>query len=293
MLRAELYRIVHRRWFYAFIIAGICLGLGGFVQQWYTNIDMGAAPHQYNGVYVFLQIFGADFNSSWGGVIPLIAVLASGDLLWADLATGFAMPMMLRTGVRRYFIDKFATNAIAVFCGTVLFLLIDLGLAILWRGGLQWPPVLKFVMVKGLPQLTRGETAFSGIVRSSYQPLVLPWLFWHLPYVYTALEILINGLVLAAVSSVAVVASLWLRNRYLVLATPFIVYFAFNVGLQFMHLFEWIPTSMGGSFFYTTASLTSILLYWAAPLVLLFVIVFLTASGRYRRLRLSPKEMNG
>lgn len=292
MLRAELYRIVHRKWFYLFLGAGVCVGLGGFVQQQFTQISMGSAPHEYNGVYVFLQIFGANFNSFWGGVIPLIAVLAASDLLCADLATGFSMPMMLRVGVRKYFVDKFIANAIAVFMGTVIFLTIDLGIAILWRGDLQWPPILKFVMIKGLPQLTHGETAFSGVIRSSYQPLVLPWLFWHVPYAFTALEIVINGLVLTTVSSIAVIAALWIRNRYLVLATPFLVYWALNVGLQFMHLFQWIPTSMGGSFFFTTAPFTAILLYWTVPLALLFLILLLAAPRRYLRLSLSPKETN-
>lgn len=290
LIRSEINRALHRKWFYVFVALGVFFAIAGYIQVYITQLSFPSAPHQFNAWYVFLQVFGTNINSFWGGVIPLLAVIPCGDSLINDLSTGFEMPLMLRVGIYNYFKLKFIANSIIVFMGTVFFLFISLIIALIWRYDVQMPTIVSKVDLIGASKSLHHLGSFSGVYKTSYEPGTLIGLFWHSPFVYVLLVILMNALVFTSVSSIALTATLWLKNRYLVMALPFTVYMVVNVVLQYLGMYSWIPTTMGGSFFFLRHSFVSVIAYWVIPLLTFEGILLWLGPRRYLTLSLHSNE---
>lgn len=285
LLKSELYRAFHRRWTYIAFALGLLIAVWGYIGIQTGDLPYSHIPHEYNAWYVFLQVFGMNFNSIWGLTVPLFAALPFGDTLIYDLNHGFESPLMLRVGMKRYFFSKWLSNIIVVACVSCAVLSCSLILALLWRRDVALPAII------GDTVLQPGANPFSGVMMSSYQPHVLSNLFWSHPAAYSLIVILMGVLVSISIGSITMVASLWFKNRYLVLATPFIFYMVLNVALQFLGLFLWVPFLMSAGFLELKDSIWQTIFYWSSILLLSWITMYL-GPNRYRKFKLALSNSN-
>ncbi|MHB1630092.1 MAG: hypothetical protein ACYCVB_17280 [Bacilli bacterium] len=298
MLRSELYRAFHRKGPYLAFLLGVVAVVGGYASTEFGQIVFayrGGATNQFNVWYIFLQTIGDNWNSPWGFVLPLLVVLPFGDTLIYDLNHGFEVPLMLRVGMKRYFVSKWFANAFAVVVVFGAVIVAALIIAIVWRHDFQMPHRLALAnsFVKGVFVTNKKGLAidksmhWNGVFVSSYAPHVLRNMFWKDIGLFTVLTALISLLSAVCISSLSLVASLWVRNRYLVLSAPFIMYMFFIVAPQYVvpSLFMWAPHIMADAFWQFPRSVWSIACYWIIPLLVTLGLMSLGAR-RYRNLGL-------
>jgi hypothetical protein len=290
LLRSELYRAFHRRWTYIAFAFGLLIAVSGYIGIQVGDLPFSHISHEYNAWYVFLQVFGMNLNSIWGIAVPLFAALPFGDTLIYDLNHGFEVPLMLRVGMKRYFFSKWLANIIVVASVSFAVLSCALSLALLWRQDVVLPAVLPPQLIAGMP-LPSGIDPLSGVFASSYQPHVLSGLFWVHPSVYSLLAIVIGVLVSISIGSITMVASLFFKKRYLVLAAPFIFYMVFNVAVQVLGLKLWVPFLMSAGFLNFKDSIWPTIFYWS-PLILLSWITMYLGPSRYRKFKLALSNSN-
>ncbi|MCY0894593.1 MAG: hypothetical protein OWR52_14000 [Acidibacillus sp.] len=296
-LRSELYRAYHRKGPYVAFLFGILLAFSGYIATQYGQIvpNDGGVAHEFNTWYMFLQTFGINWNSPWGLVMPLLVVLPFGDTLIFDLNHGFEVPLILRVGMKRYFFSKWFANVIVVATVFGAVLISSLIIAIVWRHDFQMPlRLLEDVKVVDGKLIVNAKAFainkshhFNGVFASSYAPKLFSKLFWRHIGLFTLLTMLISLLATVSVSSIALVASLWLKNRYLVLAAPFVVFMFFVVVPQYItpSLFMWAPHILADAFWEFYRPFWGIVLYWLAPLLVTLGLMNL-GSRRYRDLQL-------
>jgi hypothetical protein len=212
--------------------------------------------------------------------------LPFGDTLIYDLNHGFEVPLMLRVGMKRYFFSKWLANIIVVASVSFAVLSCALSLALLWRQDVVLPAVLPPQLIANMPPLPSGIDPFSGVFASSYQPRVLSGLFWAHPAVYSLMAILIGILVSISIGSITMVASIFFKKRYLVLAAPFIFYMVFNVAVQVLGFYLWVPFLMSAGFLQFKDSIWPTIFYWS-PLILLSWMTMYLGPSRYRKFKLA------
>jgi len=249
--------------------------VSGYIGIQLGNLSFKTAPHEFNSWYVYLQVFGMNFNSIWGVMVPLFAALPFGDTLIYDLNHGFEVPLIMRCGMKRYFFTKWLANIIVIACVSCAVLSCSLIMALLWRRDIKMPTIMSAT-----------DSPFSGVYLSSYQPHVLNGLFWTHPAVYSLIPIVIGVLVCISIGSITMVASLFSKKRYLILAAPFIFYMLFNVAVQVIGLYLWVPFVMSAGFLEFQYSILPTIFYWS-PILLFSWIATHFGPNRYREFKLA------
>ncbi|MCY0909741.1 MAG: hypothetical protein OWR62_15295 [Sulfobacillus thermotolerans] len=301
MLRSELYRAFHRKGPYLTILLGVLVIVGGYASTYFGQIVWwDKSVNEYNVWYIFLQTIGDNWSSPWGFILPLLAVLPFGDTLIYDLNHGFEIPLILRVGARPYFFIKWVANFVVVIAVFSAVLCISLIIAVLWRHDFQMPFVLSEERMKGSINLTPAALAvdklhhWNGVFASSYAPAVLQQLFWHHVGLFTAFTMAISLMSATSISGIAVTAALWVKNRYLTLAVPFLLYLLFIVAPQYLlpGAFMWAPHIMADAFWQFSRPVWTIVAYWLIPLIITLACMSLGARryGSLHLLRVDYRE---
>ncbi len=277
LLRSEFYRAFHRKSTYVSFLFLIALQVIGFYNSLMIN---GLIPlHEYNSWYLFLKTIGLNMNSIWAVCLPIAVALPLGDSLVMDIKSGFDVPLVLRVGVRHYFLWKWISNALvtAIVMGAAN--VSGLVIALIWRHDIQIPTIVYHYIY--------GPKAFTVVFGSGYVPAVLGHLFLTDPLLYCLLTIGITMLIASALSGIAVSTTLWVKYRYLVLATPIIFYYLFSIFPQFfVGGWQWTTFILSTAFWQFTRPFWQIPVYWLAMLVLSFLMMAF-GPRRYRKMMFS------
>lgn len=235
MLREELYRAIHNRSFLLALVLGIVALWYGFISSnpWPPPkyLLLGEHPLENNAYDTWLFAF----SGPWGLIAPLIAVLPFADSLVVDRTQGYLRHVLVRNSHRRYLLAKFLANLLAG------------GLAI------ALPMLLLFVFTslqypRGLPPLDHARTFVSGPLAHIYRIA---------PDLYVLFRVGLGFLFGAIYATLGLAISFLVKNRYLVLATPFLLYTIANFALAVLGLARWTPpVTVIPSGVTTTSSLT-------------------------------------
>lgn len=220
MLRAELYRAFPNRAFWLALALGV-LTLGhGFIifNGWPPGHIPGAHPLLNNAYDTWLFAFAG----SWGLLAPFIAVLPFADSYVQDRTEGWLRYVLLRSPYRHYFFAKFLTNLLAGGIAVAL------------------PMLLLFVFTnifypRGLAPVDQSR------IPSNPLPGTLGDMYRVSPDLYILFRIGLGFLFGAIYATVGLVIATLVNNRYVVLATPFLLYNIANFVLAVLGLAEWTP----------------------------------------------------
>jgi len=217
MLKEELFRAFRGRRFWLACVFGLLacyIGMGFY----FEGKAIPGLPFERNPYEAFLQTIAGP-----SGVIallaPLVVVLPFADSYALDKDSGYLKFVLLRTGdTQQYYNAKFAANAVAG--GTALFIPLAATFAYLW-----------YTFPHGLSQAAK-TNPLGGL---------LGGVFPTAPALYISFLMLLAFIFGVVYASLGLALSSSITNRYVVLATPFLLYNIGNLVLAILGLTNWTP----------------------------------------------------
>ncbi len=218
MLRAELYRAFWNRSFLLALVLGILLlGYGLFEYSEGTDIP-GANPFLCNA-------YDAVIWAQAGPValfVPLLAVLPFADSYALDRTGGYLRHVLVRSSYRRYLFAKFVANLLAGGLAVALSLILLFACT-------------NLIYPRGLLPIDQAR------IGGAYPHGPLGPLYRTAPDLYILFLVGVGFIFGATYATLGLAFSSFVNNRYVVLATPFLLYHIANFVLAVLRLEEWTP----------------------------------------------------
>ncbi len=222
MLREELYRAC---WNWSFMLA---LALGtlssgyGLSEYCFPKNIPGTHPFNCNAydAVIFAQ---KGPNGVIALLVPLLAVLPFADSYALDRTQGYLRHVLVRSSYRRYFFAKFVANLLAGGLAVALPLLLLFGYT-------------NLVYPRGLLPIEESRVTIGGY---PYGPLGS--LYRIAPDLYILFRVGVGFIFGATYATLGLDISSFVNNRYIVLATPFLLYHVANFVLAVLGLERWSP----------------------------------------------------
>lgn len=254
MLRFETARLLRRWTFWVAIVLGLLLLVPGLRQynEGPKNIP-GQSPYLYNVYEAFMWAEKTTFIL----FVPLLAVLPAADTYVVERTTGYLNAILMRCRYRRYVVARFVANLLAG------------GLAIALPLGLMFI-ANHFFFARGLAPPHQMRLRPDGPASS---------LYYDTPSLYILFLIGLGFLVGAVYATLGMAIAFWTANRYVVLATPLVLYHVANFVLGTMGLAAWTPPIT----FYPEGANSSTWLTIFGELGFIFGVSLLLIAWRARR----------
>lgn len=208
--KLELYRAFHNTYYYIALIMGCAIAVAHFVVSVLpkTHGITGLSNIEYPWS-VFNSCMPLDMTGYMTEIfyyaIVLIATLPFGMSYYTDLRGGYIKNIYTRMNAKGYLFGKY----IAVFlsAGTICVI----------------PLILNTLLtMAALPALCPQVGTMQFPIRSS---AMLCQLYYTYPFAYLGIYFIIDFVVIGLFACMALTVSKWVYNRYLVLFTPFILFF--------------------------------------------------------------------
>jgi len=216
MVREEVYRVARSPWFWAAVALGFVLLIPGALQYNEGPKDVpGMNPALYNVYEAFMWA-----EKAWLILfVPVLATLPFADSYALDRVSGYLRAVLMRASYRRYLLTKLVTNLLA----GGLALALPLALFFL---------LSHFFFATDLPSMQEARMHPTGPASSIY---------WEQPALFIFFLIAVAFVFGAVYATLGLAISFWTANRYVVLATPFVLYHTANFILGIAGLARWTP----------------------------------------------------
>lgn len=263
VIRSEWYRGI-RSWRFGVTVV-LALVLFGITMVQYANPLVTQITPRTNNIYtVTLAVLGNFFLALWPILLPMIAVLPAGDSMAVDRRRGVDATMITRVGWAFYVGGKIVGNAlVSVVAVSLAFAVAAAVEAMVYP--LSLPRYLGWTLNNALPY----KVKMSGVFGQVYGPTFHPHFFWAAPDLYLIMAIGVALWVTAILSTLSMVAAIWIRPPILTMAAPTLLYLAANVAAQsFLYNGHLNPVVYAGAYLYWHPPLHSwiaVFLYWAVP----------------------------
>lgn len=263
-IKLEVYRAFHNPGFWIALAAGCFITVVHFFHQVLpksSNIFYGLNMHY--PVTVFNSILPLDYVSFYADIyyysVPLLIVLPFGVSYYQDIQSGYRKNICIKMNKKNYLAGKYL--AVFLSAGTVCVLPLLLNL------------LLTTTVIPALiPQ--RG-TALFGIFSWSF----MSHLFYTKPFLYLFFYFLLDFVMAGALAWVALEVSSIVHNRYIVLFSPFVLFFMLQAVTEYAGYGNWNPFNILCPMAKSVVSIHTVLIEVGA-LLLIGVICFFIEGGR-------------
>jgi hypothetical protein len=278
VIRAEWYRST-RSWRFwvtvALLVAVFVYTLLEYANPWVGPSAENRFIPSYWNIYsaAVMMLFGG-IEGWWPLFLPLFAVLPAGDSLAVDRRRGVDAVVIARVGWARYLGGKWVGTTLAsVAAATMALVITGVGVVSVY------PTTLPRLLGWQAPTAV-GVKLPPGVFGEQYLPFGLHF-FWAHPALYVGGVVLLALWATAALSGMAVAASVWIRNPLLTLAVPLVICWALNF---LFYTSNWTPYVYGGQYLIVITqprpspfAWSGVALYWAVPVALVAGILGLLA----------------
>lgn len=279
VIRAEWYRAI-RSWRF-WVTAALALALFCLTMVQYANPLLPQTTPSMNNLYtVTLAFLGGYFQALWVIFVPVLAVLPAGDGMAVDRRRGVDAVALTRIGWTAYLWGKIVGNALVAAGAVAIAMGVAMGIAATLYP-VTLPHFLGWAVNNALPYRVK----ISGAFGYAYPPAFDPHFFWAAPGLYVLAVVGVALWVIAVLSSLSILAALWIRQPILTMAAPMILYLGANVASQSVlpdgHL---NPAVYAGAYLYWARpgpSWAALVFYWTVPAVV--VLMVLSWVGMRRR----------
>lgn len=189
------------------------------------------APHRYWAIS-----YGTFFAALYYFIFPLLIALPIVDTIYRERSSGNQRYQILRMSRFSYYLKKFLFTFIVSFLFFVLPLLLDMFLFNLITGKWDYSDYIRAYhkLVNGTAVL--GDGTSYGEKRDLFSPLME-----ISPYLYFLVYLLIGGLYAGLYTAFGLASSLYMKNRYLILFTPFSLYIGYWIIFSLLGFLAWDP----------------------------------------------------
>lgn len=217
----------------------------------------------------WIGLSDAFFSSFYYFIFPLLVSLPVVDTIYQERETGNLLYQLSRRSRKDYYTKKFIFTFFISFLLFLLPLLIGIALMNFLSGtwdysgfSAAYDKLVRGTAVVGdSTALSRKKELFSDLLRVS-------------PYLYILVYYIIGAFYAGAYATFGLAASLWLKNRYLILFMPLVLYLGGWFIFSTLHLLNWDPFD-----FLDPRQAVGRLFY--APFIIDFVILMLLTVALY------------
>lgn len=204
-------------------------------------------------------------------IFPVIISIALGDSIFRERISGNQNYMFMRMNRKKYYTVKFATTYITAFLMFVLPLFLGVLLVNLLTN--QWDYTAYAASYKSLVEgtITLPDNLFIGDIKPLFSDLLI-----MSPYVYIAFYYVLGGLFASGYICMGLALSMFIKNHYLVVFMPQIIYIACWGLLAVLGKPQWDPfnlisPSQGVQQLSITAIIVTLFLQHFIALVIYFI----------------------
>lgn len=221
MLIETFYRVFWNMFFLLAVVVGLCLVIFGLAD--YTSpfdiflireLDPWYKAVEFNTYDATLWVMSQPYSI----FAPLLAVLPFAASFAEDTQTSYVSHILVRTSLKKYFATKVLANMIA--------------------GGLALTIPVMFAFLFSFVFYYHGLPVRPQDIRISYTPGgPFDTLYRSAPLLYV-LTLFLRAFVFgAAYASIGLLVSLFVKNRFVVLATPLVLYFLAEFVIEILDIF--------------------------------------------------------
>ncbi|GGE53129.1 hypothetical protein GCM10011391_35000 [Pullulanibacillus camelliae] len=190
--------------FWLLLLLGLFLALWPVIQTWPQGLTKNDYALYPRSAYVSWMFFVSDTYPIYLLIFPLLAALAFSDAYAEDFNTGLIKGILTKVAKRKYLLVRYSTNFVVGGAVTIFPLVIN------FLAEMSAYPLIQNNYYFGMPLVN--------------QDSFWPALFYSHPFLYTWIRILIIFLFGGMLSSFALAFSTVIKNRYVVVVFPFLVY---------------------------------------------------------------------
>lgn len=228
------------------------------IYESYPNVMVYLSPYQY---WVGLSVSNL-FSSLYYFIFPLLIAIPIVDSIYLDKYSGHINFALTRMNRFSYFVKKFLITFIFGFILFIIPLLFGVILINIFTGHWDYSTYSKAYqeLLNGTADLP--DDSFIGQKKTLFSNLMM-----QSPYLYILVYYIIGGLYAGVFACFGLAVSLFLKNRYIILFIPQILYLAIWFFLTFIGLISWDPFN----FLDPKQPITG-LIY--SPFIIVFIIIF-------------------
>lgn len=228
MLRSELNRAFGNKSFLIVVLMTTAVIAYGFLDSWYyyqdaqANPQFGYHPYYFNAFEVFLLALSF---TPFIYIAVLCATIPYADSLVADRESGYMRYAVYRAGYWQFLLSKLVANCLVGAVTVSLAMALAFGIAALLFP-LHLPPLYSDgvkVSIMGIPHSPLGH------------------IFERAPALYVLGRIGLGFLFGGAYATLGFAISSAARNRYVVLAGPFLIFLVATLLIDLLGFYGWIP----------------------------------------------------
>ncbi len=228
MLRSELNRAFYNKSFAIVVLVTAGTIIFGFSDSWVfyqkaqANPQLGYHPYYFNAFETFLFALTL---SPFLYIASLSATIPYADSLVADRESGYMRYAICRAGYWRFLLSKLVANWLVGAMTVAMSMALAFGTACL-----LFPMHLPPLYVEGV------KASIMGIPHTP-----LNYIFETSPGLYILWRIGLGFLFGGAYATLGFAISSVVRNRYIVLAGPFIAFLVASLLIDLLGFFGWVP----------------------------------------------------
>ncbi|SDL90286.1 hypothetical protein [Sediminibacillus halophilus] len=216
MLEMEWKRVSIRPAFWLAIVAGVVLAVVPAILTWPQHVTEDYYYTYPRSAFIsWFYLEGAGLYYIYALLVPLLASIAFADSHAEDANTGFIKNILTKVEKKKYFLVRYVFNF--VIGGVVA----------------VFPLILNFLLEMAAYPLIENNYYFGmNLVQDGN---LLPGLFYERPFAYVLVVVLLIFLLGGMLASLGLAFSLLVKNRYIVLILPLLVFMALDVLVPFSH----------------------------------------------------------
>jgi ABC-type transport system involved in multi-copper enzyme maturation permease subunit len=210
MFKMEITRIFTRPTFWLVLILGTILSVYASYIYWPTNVTHDFYLNYPRSPYVTWFLIG-DMPSAhiYNILFPLLASIVFADSYAEDVNSGYIKNILTRVKKKKYYATRYISN----FC----------------VGGLvaTFPLMLNFfINMLVFPLIENNYYYGMNLIQEQD---IFHHIFYSNPLIYVFLRILLLFILGGVLASIGLTCSLFIKNRYIVIIIPFLVFMAIDV----------------------------------------------------------------
>lgn len=205
----EINRIIRRPIFWLLILVGCVLAIEPVIKTWPHHVTHDYYVSYPASPFVFWMHFVSETYNIYILIVPLLASLAFSDAYAEDFNSGLVKGILTRVEKKKYLITRYAVNFITGGIVTILPLTIN------FLGEMTAFPSIDNNYFYGMPL----------VLESSFAPNI----FYHHPFLYVIVRLLLLFLLGGMLASLGLSLSTIVKNRYIVLVFPYLVFIGVDV----------------------------------------------------------------
>lgn len=209
LLHMELNRIGRRPTFWLLIAAGFILALVPVIEGWPRGLTGDSYMLYPRSAYVSWMYFESNSYHIYGLILPLLAALSYADAYAEDFNTGLIKGILTKVAKKKYLLIRYTVNFLV--------------------GGfvVMFPVVVNFMANMAAFPLIDNHPIYGMPIVSIDS--FWPSLFYQLPLIYIIVRMLLLFLLGGMLASLGLALSTVVKNRYVVLVFPFLVFMGLDV----------------------------------------------------------------